>query len=225
MIFIGVAVMALLTPAQGAPSPSSPPRVGWDGKNEIPVIPQEFRSVIANAAPEKMMVRSLDGRIIPVDIAGYNVWDYRLYQRGRYLGMRLSGYEVVGYLLIDRAARTNNVIATGSQPLFSNDGRWFAVAGITDADQGNFEGLGLWEVHPTDTVRRFFTDAVPLSSDWRTDRWIGSCVAFSAFTSAGSGYYPSEEPKSRHNYGLWVGPDITLQQSGSEPPCNEAKRL
>jgi hypothetical protein len=224
MLWVDAVVLSLLALAQGAPIPPNPPRVGWDSETAVPVVPPEFRSIITGATREKLTVRSLDGRSIPVAISGYNVWDYRLYQNGRYFGMRLSGYEVVGYLLVDRAARTGNVIETGKEPLFSDDGHWFAVAGLTDADQGNFEGIGLWEVGPTSSTRRFFTNAVPLSSGWRTDRWIGNCVAFSAFTTKGSGYYPSEEPNRRHNYGLWVKPGITLEQSGSDPPCDESKR-
>jgi len=224
MASIGVAILSLLALAQSAPNPPNPPRMGSDTKSVVPVVPPEFRSVVTGATREKLTVRSLDGRNIPVVISGYNVWDYRLYQNGRYFGMRLSGYEVVGYLLVDRAARANNVIDTGREPLFSDDGQWFAVAGITDADQGNFEAIGLWEVGPSSTTRRFFTDAVPLSDDWRTDRWIGNCVAFSAFTSNGAGYYPSEEPRKRHNYGLWVKPGISLQQTGPDPACDESKR-
>jgi len=224
MTSVGVGVLLLISLVQNTPNPSPPSRVGPGGETVVPVIPPEFRSVITGATREKLTVRSLDGRPIPVDIGGYNVWDYRLYESGRFLGMRLSGYEVAGYLLVDRAAH-GNVIETGREPLFSNDGHWFAVAGITDADQGNFEGIGLWEVGPTSSTRRFFTNAVPLSSDWRMDRWIGSCVAFSAFTSSGNGYYPSEKPERRHNYGLWVKPNITLQQFGPEPPCDGTKRL
>jgi hypothetical protein len=223
-MLVGAAFLSLLALAQSTLEPPIPPRVGFDSETLVPVVPPKFRSVISSATREKLTVRSLDGRSIPVDIRGYNVWDYSLYQNGRYFGMRLSGFEVVGYLLVDRAARTDNVIDTGREPLFSDDGHWFAVAGLTDADQGNFEAIGLWEVGSSGTIRRFFTNAVPLSTGWRNDRWIGSCFAFSAFTAKGAGYYPSEEPERRHNYGLWVNPGITLQQSGPDAPCDESKR-
>jgi hypothetical protein len=169
--------------------------MGAYSETPIPAVPPEFRAVIAGATRDTLTVRALDGRNITVDIGGYQLWDYRLYQNGRYFGMRLSGYEVVGYVLVDRAARKNNVIDTGDAPLFSDDGHWFAVAGLTDADQGNFEGIGLWEVGPTSSTRRFFTNAVPLSSDWRTEHWVGNCVAFSAFTTWGTD--TTSDPRAR----------------------------
>jgi hypothetical protein len=202
-----------------------------DTETVVPVVPPEFRSVIAEAARGHLTLRSLDGRDIPVDISGYNAWDYRLFQNGRYFGMRLSGYEVVGYVLVDRAARADNVIDTGREPLFSDDGHWFAVAGLTDASQGNFEAIGLWEVGPSGTTRRFFTDAVPISTDWRVDRWVGNCVAFSAFNSMwdvtnrrdpdDSNAAPA--PRKRDYYSLWIQPNITMQWS-EESPCDVSKR-
>jgi len=225
MASVGIAILSLLMSMQSGPVPPPPQfRVSPDTESPVPAIPDKFRSIVTGATREALTVRLLDGRHIRVPIRGYRVWDYRLFQNGRFLGMGMSGYEVVGYQLIDRAARANNVIDTGKEPLFSEDGHWFAVAGITDADMGNFEAIGLWEVGPATTTRRFFTNAVPLSDDWRTDRWIGNCVAFSAFTSNGAGYYPSEEPRRRHNYGLWVKPDFILQQTGPDQPCDESKR-
>ena len=166
MILVGAVLLAAFSVGQSAPNPPSPPRMRSEMEAVAPVVPPEFRFIITAATREQLTVRSLDGGSIPVDISGSNAWDYRLYQRGRYLGIRLSGYEVVGYLLVDRAARAENVIKTGSEPLFSGDSRWVAAVGITDADQGNFEAIGLWEVGTSTTTRRFSTNAVPLSSDW-----------------------------------------------------------
>lgn len=232
MVSVGVAILSFFAAAQSQPVPPPPQfRMGSDTETPIPAIPDRFRSIITGATREALTVRSLDGRDIRVPISGYSVWDYRLFQNGRYLGMEMSGYEVVGYQLIDRAARKHAVIETGSKPLFSDDGHWFAVVGLTDASQGNFEAIGLWEVGPTGTTRRFYTDAVPISTDWRIDRWVGNCVALSALNSmpnwgrvAGSDDADApREPQKRDNYSLWIRPNITLHWS-EEPPCTQSIR-
>ncbi|HEX6741075.1 MAG TPA: hypothetical protein VF079_04690 [Sphingomicrobium sp.] len=233
MVSVGVAILSFLALVQSSGPVPPPPefRMGADTPTPVPAIPAEFRSVIKRATREQLTIRALDGHDIPVDISGWRLWDYRLFQNGRYFGMEMSGYEVVGYLLIDRAARKRTVIATGRAPLFSSNGRWFAVAGLTDASQGNFEGVGLWEIRPSGTTRRFFTDALPPSTDWRMDRWVGNCFAFSAVNSMWDALNPRDPddataqpaPSKRDQYSLWVEPSITLHWS-SEPACPEAQR-
>jgi hypothetical protein len=232
MVSVGVAILSLLAAAQSEPVPPPPQfRMGPDTETPVPSIPDKFRSIIKGATREVLTVRALDGRDIPVHISGYRLYDYRLFQNDRFLGLEWSGYVVVGYLVIDRAARENAIIATGRQPLFSNDGHWFAVAGLTDASQGNFEAIGLWEVGPLGSTRRFYTDAVPISTDWRIERWVGNCVAFSALNSmpnwgrqAGSDEADAPaEPQKRDNYSLWIRPNITLHWS-EEPPCTASIR-
>ena len=220
MLGAAVVGLTLLAVSQSAPVPPAPKyRMSDDSETPIPAIPPEFRSIISGATRDTLTLRALDGRKIPVAISGYRVWVYRLYQNGRYFGMELSGYEVFGYVLVDRAALNDNVIETGNAPLLSDDGRWFAVAGKTDADQGNFEGIGLWEVGPRSSTRRFFTNALPSGSQWQNERWVGNCFSFSAFLDSGEGY---EEKRS--SISLWVKPSITLQYSFDEPPCNESTR-
>ena len=227
MVSLGVAVLSLLAAARSEPVPPPPQfRMGPDTETPVPSIPDKFRSIIPSATRETLTVRSLDGRDIRVPIGGYRVWDYRLFQNGRYLGMEMSGYEVVGYQLIDRAARNHAVIETGNRPLFSDHGHWFVAVGLTDASQGNFEAIGPWEVGPLGSTRRFYTDAVPVSTDWRIERWVGNCVAFSALNSmpnwgrqAGSDEADAPaEPQKRDNYSLWIRPNITLHWS-EEPAC------
>ena len=220
-MFFGAAILLGLALPQNAPIPPAPPRIVADTTPQRPETPAEFRSVISSASREKIVIRALDGGEIPVDISGYQLWDYRLFSNGRYFGTRVSGYETTGYLLVDRAAPNDPITITGKPPLFSPDGRWFAVAGLTDADQGNFEGIGVWEVTPSRTVRRFFTNAVPLSSDWSADRWIGNCVVVSAINSD----RVRKENEERDQYSLWIEPSVSRLASSSGAPCDEGKRF
>jgi hypothetical protein len=83
---------------------------------------------------------------------------------------------------VDRAANGEAaILETGVVPLFSPDGRYFAAAHMTEPGWNNLEGVALWEALPDRTVRRFFTNALPSTLDWRADRWLRpNCVVVSA---------------------------------------------
>lgn len=193
----------------------------------VPEIPAGLASVLRAKSPDKLLVKSLDGNEIEVDIEWYDPEEFKLYVDGRYLGFSYIGHEDYGYILVDRAASGETaVMQTGNAPVFSPDGRLFAAAEMSEAAFSNLEGIALWERHEVSTKRRFFTDAVPSGFDWRVEGWTRKdCVAFSTIAL---GWHPDQDWETamavapRQNYALKVdGPGIELRLTYDRPGCTD----
>src|SRR5688500_10783224 len=160
-------------------------------QKQAPAIPSELRDMVAEATPDRLVVRGLGGQLIPVSLDWIEPIDFASYREGRYLGFAITGYEVGGYTIVDRrSAGEAAAIETGIAPVFSPDGRFFAAAEMSGAAFGNLNGVALWEVLADRTVQRLFTDALPRGFDRRVDGWVRpDCVAISAIET---GRQPAE---------------------------------
>jgi hypothetical protein len=193
---------------------------------QAPAIPSELRDMVAEATPDRLVVRGLGGQLIPVSLDWIEPIDFASYREGRYLGFAITGYEVGGYTIVDRrSAGEAAAIETGIAPVFSPNGRFFAAAETSEAAFGNLNGVALWEVLPDRTLRRFFTDALPRGFDWRVDGWVRpDCVAISAIET---GWQPSEgqdweaavRNAPRVSYAMEVGDGIVLSPTYDRAPC------
>jgi hypothetical protein len=177
--------VALLALSLAAPAAAQEfrPRTEYEAATErpkpLPAIPPMLRGIVRAPTPERLLVRTLGGGEVAVDISWYEVERFEPRPGGRFLGIVLSGYEAEGYVLVDRAG-AGTLLETGVAPVFSPDGRWFAAAGISEAGWGNLEGVAVWEVLSGSSVRRFFSDTVPHGTGWRVDGWPRrDCVALS----------------------------------------------
>lgn len=225
---IGAAMLLAL----GAPAiaQQSTPRQDYEeitGRPKpAPRIPREFRAMVAEATPDRLVVRGLDGQPIPVSLDWIEPLAFTQWQDGRFLGFAFTGYEAEGYILVDRRMRGEAaLLETGREPVFSPDGRFFAAAEVTDSAFGNLNGLGLWEVLPERTVRRLFTDVMTRAFDWRVDGWTRpGCAALSAIES---GWQPQEgedweqavRRAPRINFALEAGEAISLSPTYDRRPC------
>src|SRR5688500_1025486 len=87
---------------------------------QAPAIPSELRAMVAEATPDRLIVRGLDGQRIPVSLDWIEPIDFASYRDGRYLGFAITGYEVGGYTIVDRrSAGEGAAIETGIAPVFS----------------------------------------------------------------------------------------------------------
>lgn len=180
-----ILLLALAAPAT-AQERETTPREDYEEflgqPKRAPAIPHALRSIVTESRPERLTVRGLTGQQIPVSLEWFEPSEFTILQNGRYLGFRFSGYEEGGYILVDRASTGEAAtLHTGVLPLFSPDGRYFAAAQTSEAGWDNLEGVALWEVLPDRTVRRFFTNVLPNTSDWRAERWLRpNCVIITA---------------------------------------------
>ena len=191
-----------------------------------PVIPSQFREMIDEATPDLLVVRGVEGQLIPVTLEWIEPINFRAFYERRYLGFEVSGHEAEGYTLVDRHGRgASAVIHTGQRPIFSPNGRWFAAAEMTESGFGNLNGVALWEILPNRTLRRLFTDALPRAFDWRMDGWVRSnCVAMSAVEIGwqppeGQDWQAALRGAPRVHYQLEVGEEFALTPRGDGRPC------
>lgn len=193
-------------------------------RKTAPVIPPALRPMVREATANRLLVRSLDGGTIAVDISEMMPERFAAFGGGRFLGFAFTGYEYYGYLLIDRAARGDAaVIETGGSPAFSPDGRHFAAIQLSGSGWGNLEGLGLWDVGAGAVTQRLFLSALPAGEDWRIDGWRrAGCVALSAAPMN------AEPAAPRLQFALEYGPRITFGQTENDAACTgvvEAARV
>jgi hypothetical protein len=191
-----------------------------------PVIPRALRAMVAEANPDRLVVRGLDGQSIPVNLDWIEPVEFTTYQDGRYFGFAISGYEAGGYTIVDRRGTGEEaVIETGIAPSFSPDGRFFAAAEMSESAFGNLNGVALWEVRPNHTVRRLFTDALPRGFEWRVDGWVrADCVAMSAIEAGwqppdGQDWAQAVRSAPRTHYAIEVGDGIVLSPTHDRTPC------
>jgi hypothetical protein len=195
-------------------------------RKRAPAIPRELRDIVIESRAERLVVRGLDGQSIPVSLEWFEPTDFATYQDERFFGFRFIGYEEDGYVLVDRRARGGAaIVATGQAPVFSPDGRYFAAAEMSDSGWGNLNGVALWEVLPDGTMRRFFTDVLPRTEDWRVDRWVRpDCVAVSAMRSDYQIPDTSDRPQAvrnapRENYAIRVGQGVAMTATYEQAAC------
>ena len=221
---IALLLVALAQPAAGQPSARQEYEEATGRPKRAPVIPRELRTMVAETSPDRLVVRGLNGQLIPVSLDWIEPAGFVSYLDGRYFGFAITGYEAGGFTVVDRRASGDGaVIETGQAPTFSPDGRYFAAAEMSEAGFGNLNGVALWEVLTDRTVRRFFTDDVPSSFDWRVDRWVRpDCAALSAIDI---GWQPPEGQEwdqavrsaPRASYAIEVRDEIVLTLSAR--PC------
>ena len=225
----GAALLFALASAGSAqePTPQAVYEEQFGRPKRAPIIPEAVRTMVAEATPDRLVVRRIDGSTVSRNLDYIDLSDFATYQDGRYLGYVYSGHEADGYDLIDRRSDGDPFIETGVRPAFSPDGRWFASAEMSEAAFGNLNGIAVWEVLPDRTVRRFFTDALPRSLDWRVDGWVRrDCLALSSLETeweppAGLDWEQALRSAPRVRYTLTVGDEIVLTPSYDRPPCSE----
>jgi hypothetical protein len=190
------------------------------GRRKVaPVVPAELRPMVREATRDRLVVRSLAGADIVIDISEMEPERFVAFADGRYFGFSFIGYEYYGFLLIDRAmAGEEAVIATGEPPVFAADGGHFAAVQTSGAAFGNLEGLGIWEVRPGRTVQIFVTDVLPEGEEWRIDGWPrDDCVSVSwRERPPGS----AELSADRRHFGIDIGEPIAIRASDNFPGCN-----
>lgn len=214
------ALLLLPGAAQAAQEPPMTELEQSMGRRKVaPVIPTELRPMVREATRDRLVVRTLSGADIVIDIREMEPERFVQFANGRYFGFSFMGYEFYGFLLIDRAmAGEAAVIATGEPPVFASGGRHFAAVQISGADTGNLEGLGIWEVRRDGTVQIFVSDVLPEGEDWRIDGWPrDDCVSVSWSERPPGSAEPS--PDRRH-FGVETGEAITIRASYDFPGCN-----
>jgi hypothetical protein len=193
-------------------------------RKTAPVIPPALRPLVREATANRLLIRSVDGGTIAVDISEMLPERFETFLGGRFLGFAFTGYEYYGYLLIDRAAHGEAArIETGAAPVFSPDGRHFAAVQLSGSGFGNLEGLGIWDVGATAVAQRLFMSALPAGEDWRIDSWPrAGCVTLSAAPTGAEPHAP------RLQFALEYGPRITFGQTENDAACTgvvEAARV
>jgi hypothetical protein len=170
---------ALAGPAVAAPNLQ--PQPGAERPVRAPTIPAALRSTVSvNGAA--LIVRMNDGSPHRFDMSELYVDKLEAFQDGRFIGFEIGGNEEYGYVLIDRTGRGEPAEShTGSRPSFSEDGRYFAAAEISESGFGNLNGVALWEVRPSGVKRLFYTDSVRSGFHWRAEPFRQpSCVPITA---------------------------------------------
>lgn len=217
------ALAALLLLPGGAQAAQEPPMTELEeslGRRKVaPVIPAEFGPMVREATRDRLVVRSLSGADVAIDIREMEPERFVRFADGRYFGFSFIGYEFYGFLLIDRAmAGEEAVIATGEAPVFAADGRHFAAVQTSGAGFGNLEGLGIWEVRPDTSVQIFVTDVLPQGEEWRIDGWPrDDCVSVSWRERPPGSAEPSAD---RRHFGIDTGGPIAIRASDNFPGCN-----
>lgn len=150
----------------------------------------ERRKPIAVPAAWSGLVRSdlthfaigtLGGDTLCVDTSGMEaISDPELSPDGRFLRFGWYGYEVGGYVIVDRSGAGSH-FDTGDKPIPSPGGGLAAVVQYSEAAFGTLEGFGVWAMS-TPPMRELARLSFPEGlTDWRMDGWHGdSCVLLSA---------------------------------------------
>ena len=230
-----LSAVLLLVMAASAAAQEPTPRQEYEEASgrpkPAPTIPSELRTMVAEATPDRLVVRGIGGQLIPVSLDWIEPIDFASHRDGRYLGFAITGYEVGGYTIIDRrGAGESAMIETGIAPVFSPDGRFFAAAETSDAAFGNLNGVALWEVLPDRTVRRFFTDALPGSVDWRVDAWVRpDCVSVSSVEPGwappgGDDWEEAVRNAPRRHYGIDVREGVVMIDNHERLGCTGEDR-
>jgi hypothetical protein len=208
-------VLLAAQPALAQQPPMTELEQAMGRRKTAPEIPPALRPMVQEATANRLLVRSLDGGTIEVDISEMVPADFEAFGGGRFLGFVFSGYEDFGYVLIDRAARGEAArIETGAKPVFSPAGRHFAAVQLSGSGWGNLEGLGIWEVSPRAVTQRLFFSALPAGEDWRIDGWRrAGCLALSAAPMN------AEPTTPRLQFALDYGPRIAFVQTENDAAC------
>ena len=220
---IELALAVLLLLPGGAQAAQAPPMTELEeslGRRKVaPVIPAEFGPMVREATRDRLVVRSLAGADIVIDIREMEPERFVRFADGRYFGFSFIGYEFFGFLLIDRAlAGEEAVLATGRAPVFASDGRHFAAVQLSGASFGNLEGLSIWEVRSDRSVQIFLSDVLPNGEDWRIDGWPrNDCVSVSWRERRPGSAEPSPD---RLHFGVEIGERIAISVSHEIPGCN-----
>lgn len=175
-----------------APLAAQPPtdeqrmmRVQWEqdfGRQKpVPTIPATLRQTVSTTN-EWVSVRMNDGSQRRFGIGALTIEEMESFQNGRFVGFKIFGNEEYGYILIDRAGRGEMAtVHTGGKPSFSEEGRHFAAAEISESGFGNLNGVALWGVEPTGVKRLFYTDSLRAGFNWRAEPFRGpTCVPVTA---------------------------------------------
>lgn len=168
-------------------------RLQWEEdfrrQKPVPTIPAALRETVS-ASNEWITVRMSDGRQYRYGIGALTAEELESFQNGRFVGFKIFGNEEYGYILIDRAGSGEMAtLHTGGRPSFSEDGRHFAAAEISESGFGNLNGVALWGVEPGGVKRLFYTDSLRTGFNWRAEPFRGqACVPI---TAVEEGWQPS----------------------------------
>lgn len=176
---LGLVLAATPAVAQPATPPMSARAQGSHG--QTPTIPAALRSTVSTSNGA-LIIRMNDGSPHRVDISELTIDELEAFQNGRFIGFKIFGNEEYGYILLDRMGRGETAEShTGGKPSFSEDGRHFAAAEISESGFGNLNGVALWHVTPVGVQRLFYTDSVRAGFHWRAEAFRqASCVPITA---------------------------------------------
>jgi hypothetical protein len=176
LALLGLAALA----GPAAAAPDLQPQ-GAERQARAPDIPAALRATVSvNGAG--LILRMNDGSPHRFDMSELQVDKLEGFQNGRFIGFEIGGNEEYGYVLIDRTGRGEPAEShTGSRPSFSEDGRYFAAAEISESGFGNLNGVALWQVRPAGVKRLFYTDSVRSGFHWRAEAFRQpNCVPITA---------------------------------------------
>lgn len=198
----------------------------------IPGVPDNLRSIITSATPERLEIRSLSGQTIRLPISDIEPSNFRLLANGRFLGFEYIGFEVGGYWIIDRARADSPTIYGGdSEPIFSPDARRFALLNSPEEMNNLLGGLAIYDLLPQQVTMIFSTNLLPLAPGWRIERWQGNQCLIASFIQ------PDWQPQNVQNYeqesrtaprvyvSVLLGTRVFIHRSSPAGVCSEEAQV
>jgi hypothetical protein len=140
-------------------------------KGPIPV-PREFAGLVKSDL-QHFAVSTMSGATICIDTSGIDEIDeVTASPDKRFLAFNWLGYEVFGYLLIDRTGK-GQVVDTGNAPLAPPSGMRFAAIDLSESGFGSLNGLAVWKIEPVGLRElAMVQDGFP-SGEWKMEGWAG----------------------------------------------------
>jgi hypothetical protein len=230
-IAFGFALLTLAGPANAQRVPADYEQEMGHAK-PVPGVPDDLRSIITSATPERLEIRSLSGQTIRLPIVDIEPSDFRLLGNGRFLGFKYVAVEAGGYWIVDRArADATTVYGGDAEPLFSPDSQRFALLSSPQELDNLLGSLTVHDLLPQSAVLRFSTNLLPLAAGWRIERWQGNQCLIASFIEAGWQPQNAEnfEQESRTAPRVYVsvllGARVFVHRSGPTGVCSEEAQV
>lgn len=99
----------------------------------------------------------------------------------RFLGFETSGFEAMGYVVVDRVSGAQ--VEVGGRPTFSDDWTRLISAQTDITAMDGDKGIGVWEVRDDRFVALAYLpmETLPSGQTFQVDRWVGNaCVEISS---------------------------------------------